>query len=460
MKIAFCSLCIVFLGSSLVYADDWPQWLGPKRDGVWREDGILDKFPAGGPKVLWRQPISAGYSGPAIADGRIYVMDRTLANGVKSPANAFATAELAGKERILCLNEKTGKEIWKYDYDCAYRISYPTGPRCTPTVDGDKVYSLGAMGNLTCQKTENGEVLWKKDFQKEYDAKVPLWGFAAHPLIDGDLLICLAGGSQNRLVVAFDKSTGKEVWTALDCPGDFGYSPPMIYSVAGHRQLIIWHGQKIVGLDPKTGESFWSLNFPLKMALNVPAVRKVDEDKLFITAFYNGAKLLKVAPTGRSVEVVWEGKGKSEMPDKTDTLQSIMPTPAVKDGFIYGVCSYGQLRCLDAKNGARVWESMQATRGRQTPKKVSSQEGPDGSERWDNAFIIEHQSRYFLFNEQGELIIAELSPKGYREIDRAVILEPTNNLARHPVIWVHPAFANKNMYIRNDREIVAVSLAK
>jgi hypothetical protein len=127
-------------------ADDWPQWLGPQRDGVWREDGILDRFPAGGPKVRWRVLLHGGYAGPAVVGDRVFVMDRVLAPGVKDSDNPFARADSPGKERVLCLDAASGKVLWTYEYECKYEISYPCGPRCTPTVEGGKVYTPGGHG--------------------------------------------------------------------------------------------------------------------------------------------------------------------------------------------------------------------------------------------------------------------------------------------------------------------------
>src|SRR5262249_35824865 len=181
--------------------DDWPQWLGPQRDGVWRETGILEKFPKDGPKVRWRAPVGGGYAGPAVADGKVFVLDRVLSPGSKDPDNLFARSKSEGVERVLCLEEATGKVLWKHEYECKYDVSYPCGPRCTPVVAGGKVYTLGAMGNLFCLEEATGKVAWSKDFVKDYRAPVALWGFAAHPLLDGDKLICLVGGE--NVVVAF-----------------------------------------------------------------------------------------------------------------------------------------------------------------------------------------------------------------------------------------------------------------
>ena len=439
-------------------AEDWPQWLGPKRDGVWRETGIIDTFPKDGPKKLWSVPVGTGYSGPAVAGGKVFVMDRLLAPGVKPPEKAFGKPKLKGAERVLCLDEKTGRELWKHEYPAEYAISYSSGPRCTPIVDGDRVYTLGAMGHLFCLNAADGKPIWSKDFIKDYESFLPQWGFAAHPLVDGEKLICLAGGSDNRLVVAFDKKTGAELWAVEHCPGDFGYSPPMIYEFGGKRHLVIWHSQAVLGLEPESGKRIWRVDFEIKSGLTAPTARKVGEDRLFVTSFYNGSMLLRVKAD--AADVVWKSNAKGEGIHQTTDLSSIMPTPVVDGDHVYGVCSYGQLRCIEADTGKRIWESMNATRGKLTSPKVAARDEPDGSERWSNAFIIPHADRYFLFNEQGDLIIAKLSPRGYEEVSRAHLIDPTNTDARRLVVWTHPAFANRCVFVRNDKELACFDLAK
>ena len=231
-------LCVVgcVLSAGFAVADDWPQWLGPKRDGVWRETGLIESFPKGGPKVVWRTPIAGGYAGPAVAGGKVYVTDRVLAKGAKNPDDPFDLKnKIASTERVLCLDQKTGKELWKHEYDCPYQISYPAGPRCTPLVHGGKVYALGAMGNLTCLEADGGKVVWQKDFKKDYGAKPALWGYAAHPQLDGKKLITLVGGEGSH-VVAFDKDTGKEIWTwKLDYSG---HAMPITYRGKDGRQYV------------------------------------------------------------------------------------------------------------------------------------------------------------------------------------------------------------------------------
>ena len=431
-------------------ADDWPQWLGPQRDGIWRETGVLDQFPKGGPKVRWRVALGGGYAGPAVAEGKVYVADRVLAEGSSDPENPFAVSNSEGVERISCLDEATGALVWRHSYPCKYGVSYPCGPRCTPVVAGGKVYNLGAMGDLFCLEAATGKVVWSKNFPKDFGAPVPLWGFAANPLLDGNKLICLVGG-KGSVVVAFDKDSGTEKWKALSFekqPTQLGYCPPMIFKAGGVRQLIIWHPEAVNSLDPETGKLYWSEKFPVKANLAI-ATPRLDGDKLLISSFYNGSRLYKLDADKPSASLVWASKGRGESPNLTDNLNSILCTPFIRDGYIYGVCSYGELRCLKLADGSRVWEDLRATGNKK-----------EAEERWANAFLVLNGDRWFLFNEKGDLIIAKLSPKGYEEIDRAHILEPTSKLQDRSVVWSHPAFADRSMFVRNDKEIVCVSLAK
>jgi outer membrane protein assembly factor BamB len=442
--------------STAARADDWPQWLGPQRDGVWRETGILTKFPKAGPKILWRKKIDMGYAGPAVVGDKVYVTDRILAKDAKNPANPFAKAAVKGMERVLCLSAADGEEVWKYEYPCTYQISYPAGPRTTPVVAGGKVYTLGAMGDLLCLDAAKGKRLWSKNFPKDYDAPVPLWGFSSSPLLDKDKLFCLVGG-EGSTVVAFDKDSGKELWKALSA-GEIGYCPPIVIEAGGKRQLIVWHPRAVVSLNPENGKVYWTEKSNAGANMTIPTPQK-SGDRLFFSCFYSGSMMLKLDKDKPAAAVVWQGKhflrpGRgSEQPDNTDGLHCVMSTPLVVGNYIYGVCSYGQLRCIKADTGERVWDTLKATGGE--------------LERWANAFLVKQADQFFLFNEHGDLIIAKLTPKGYEEISRAHILDATNGMAsglfggnkKRLVLWSCPAFANKCMFARNDKEIVCVSLA-
>ena len=433
--------------SNCALADDWPQWLGPQRDGLWRETGIVKSFPAGGPPVRWRTPIGAGYTGPAVAGGRVFVTDRVLAKDAKNPTNPFNRGVIPGSERVLCLDEATGKVLWQHEYECPYDVSYPAGPRATPVVSGGKVWTLGTEGHLFCLDAKDGKVIWSREFKKDFNAKTPLWGFSANPLLDGNRLICLVGG-EGSVAVAFDKDTGKELWRALTAK-EPGYCPPMIFQAGGRRQLIVWHPESLNSLDPETGKVFWTEPFAVRSGLTVPTPRVLG-DKLFITSFYNGPMMLKLAADKPAAEVVWRGTSNNER--NTDKLHAIMCTPWLEDGHIYGVCSYGQLRCLKADTGERLWETFKAT--------GATGENGGRNDRWAHAFLIKHADRFFIANEKGDLIIAKLSPQGYEEVSRAHLLEPTGNAGARPVVWSHPAFANKRAYMRNDKELICVDLAE
>lgn len=453
------SIIVLFVAAGFLQADDWPQWLGPKRDSIWRETGILEKFPEGGPKKLWSEKVGIGYAGPAVKGGTVFITDWKLAEGAKTPGNPFDNkSTIKGVERVLRLDAKTGREFWKHEYPVTYQISYAAGPRCTPVIDEHAVYTLGAMGDLFCLDDVNGDVRWKKNLVSDFGGKVPVWGFACHPIIDGNKLI-VVGGGPGKLIIALNRLSGEVIWTSQTCEGDFGYGPPTIETFDGVRQLIVWHRSAVVSVDPESGKRLWQFSFDSKAALTAPAPRKVGDDRLFLTSFYHGAFMLKVTKNG--AEVVWKSTAKGERPNLTTDLSSIMSTPFVDGEHIYGVDSYGELRCLTL-TGKRVWMTMKATRGKLTSERIAASETPAESERWSNAFIVKNGDRFFLFNEQGDLIIAKLSPTGYEELSRAHLIDPVNTMAGRgrKVVWMHPAFADQCIFVRNDAEVVCFNLEK
>jgi outer membrane protein assembly factor BamB len=437
-------LAVLLLVSFCAYGEetsqDWPQWMGPQRDGIWRETGILESFPANGPTVRWRVPIGGGFAGPVAVKGKIYVTDKQLANGASNPADPFKRGSIPGTERVLCLNDADGSILWKHEYDCPYTVSYPAGPRTTPVVSGGKVFTLGAEGHLVCLDAEKGTPIWQHDLKKDYTAKTPLWGFSANLLVDGQKVISLVGG-EGSAVVAFDKDSGKELWKALNTK-EIGYASPVIYEAGGTRQLIIFLPDGVHGLDPETGKPYWSQPYNTKQGLTVSMPAKMG-DMLFFTSFYNGPLMLRLDANKPATTEVWRGTSSDE--NKPDRLHSIIPTPFMEDGYIYGVCSYGQFRCLKAETGEQQWETFAPTSGKKT--------------RWGNAFITKNGDRFFLASETGDLVIAKLSPKEYTEVSRAHLLEPTGDAMGRKVVWSYPAYANRCVYARNDKEIVCASLA-
>jgi len=424
---AFWSIGAALLIAAGARGDDWPQWRGPRRDGVWRERGIVERFEKDPIETRWRTPVGPGYAGPAVAAGRVFLTDRRQEDGV---------------ERVLSLDARTGKVLWIHAYPCRYqRIGYDSGPRATTTVADGKVFTVGAMGHLHALSAADGRVIWSKDYVRDFAARIPTWGFASAPLLDGERLIALAGGANGAMVIAFQKDTGKEIWRALP-QQDMGYAPPVIIEAGGTRQLIVWLPERVVSLDPRTGEVLWQEPFLSPQGLTV-MTPVLDGTRLFVSTFYNGSLMLDLVRDRPGAKALWRGRSTSEMEPETDGLHALMATPILRDGHVYGVCSYGALRCLDAKTGERIWATHAAT----------------GQGRWWNTFLIPNEDRVFLPNEQGELIIAQLSPEGYRERSRAKLLEPTNRALARRVVWSHPAFAYRHVFARNDAEIVCASLA-
>jgi outer membrane protein assembly factor BamB len=418
----------------LASAEDWPQWLGPQRDSVWRETGILDAFPTEGPPVKWRQPIGGGYAGPAVANGRVFVADY-LTQG-DTTAGPGIRNRLDGTERVWCLSAADGRVLWKHEYRCAYHISYPAGPRVTPTVDGPVVYTLGAMGDLYCLKVDTGKVVWHRDLPWDYNAESPYWGYSGHPLVDGDKLFCIAG-RQECVAVALNKHTGKELWRTLTAR-EPGYSAPAMIDAGGARQLLIWHPESLNSLDPETGKLYWSVPLDLDYGMAIATPRRW-EDYVFVGGIVNKSMMLRLASDKPAAEVAWRGSAKSG-------IGPVSSTPFMEDGFLYGVDREGELRCVRVRDGEQLWVTYAPTTA-------------GGRANSGTGFLVKNQDRFFIISETGDLVIARLSPRGYEEISRWRMIEPTGDAFGRRVAWSHPAFANRCVYARNDREIVCVSLA-
>lgn len=425
-------ICVTVSGL-VARADDWPQWMGPQRDNVWREDGIVAKFPADGPKILWRTEIAGGYAGPAVARGRVFITDYVSAENVQ--VENFDRREFTGHERVHCLDEATGKILWTYKYPVKYTISYPAGPRCTPNVENDRVYTLGAEGDLFCFNIADGTVVWSRDLKKDYGTKAALWGYAAHPLIDGDKLLCLAGGPGSH-IVAFNKTDGKEIWKSTTSP-EQGYSPPTIIEFGGVRQLILLRPDAVSSVNPETGKEYWSIPYE---ASNGSIIMSpiLCGDYLYAAGYSNHSLLLQLDSTKPAAKEVWR--------EKQNVICPVNVQPFLDGKVLYGFDQKGVMRALSIPEGERLWEST-APIGKRAA----------GSE---TAFIVRHGDRYILFNELGELLIAKLSPEGYEEIDRAKVIDQTNSAFGRDVVWSMPAFASRHAYIRNDKEIICVDLAE
>ena len=358
----------ILVGTIQTRADDWPEFRGKGRLGVWHETGLLEEFPAEGLKVLWRTPIKAGFAGPAVADGRVFVTDFEATHGMR------------GVERALALDEATGALLWRKDYAEDYGVD---------------------------------RLQWGFD-----------WGFASAPLVDGPRLICFVGGPENARVVAFDKMTGEEIWRALDSEADLGVAQPIIIEAGGARQLIVWNPEEVVSLDPVNGEFYWRQPYTVGGAMTVATPVQVAS-QLFFTTFYDGPLMLTLNQDRPGATVAWKGSSNSEI--QTDGLHAVLATPIIEGGYIYGICSYGQLRGLNAETGERLWETQEATTERR---------------RWVSGFLVRNGDRVLINNDRGDLIIALLRPSGYEEVSRTHLIKPTsrpgNRRELRYVSWVHP----------------------
>ena len=335
--------------------------------------GVVTELPES-PNIKWRAPIGSGYTGPTVANGRVYVMDRLT--------------EPEQTERILCFNATNGDVIWKREYPCKYRIGYTAGPRASVTIDDGKAYALGAMGQLTCLDAGTGELVWEKDLNSTYQiesrqrrkSRMPIWGMACSPLIHGDLVI-LQIGAREAGVAAFDKQTGEEVWTATSDRGQ--YSSPILTRQGTQDVVICWTGDAVVGIAPKKGDVLWSIDWkPRNMPIGC-ASPVLKDNYLFLTSFYDGAMLIKLDPDHPNAEKVWHRIGDNER--LTDALHSIISTPIWIKDHIYGVDSYGEFRCLEAKTGDRVWHDSTAV-----PRA-----------RWSTIHFVRNKDLIWMFNETG-----------------------------------------------------------
>jgi outer membrane protein assembly factor BamB len=418
------------------FADDWPEFRGAGRRGVLNETGIVDRLPDRGLKVLWRAPVRVGYSGPVVAGGRVFLTDFVPAEGPRP----------RGTERILAFDEKTGKLLWKQEWDANYAPFVNTnGPHATPTVDGDRVFAIGTAGTLVAMNTATGDVLWRKDFVKDFGAELPMYGFSNSAIVDDDRLILFVSHTPGGKVLALDKMTGKEIWRALGTEGEIGTSQPLLIEAGGARQLIAWDTTSINSLNPVTGAIYWSQPYRSRNAINFAMVH--SGTRLLVSTFEDGPMMLELDQQRPGARMLWKGRSTSEI--NTDKLHSSLSTPIIVGDYIYGVCSYGQLRALDARTGDRIWETQEATVERA---------------RWTSAQLVQHGDRVFITNDRGELILARLTPTGYQEIGRTPLMKPTSDPRGRfrklgAVFWSHPAYANKHIYARNDEELIAVTLA-
>jgi outer membrane protein assembly factor BamB len=396
-------------------AEDWPRWGGPRGDGTWQGPKLPDVWPAEKLRLTWTRQIGGGYGGVSVANGRVYVMDRQTA-----PHEV---------ERVLCFDSRSGEPLWSHEYPVAYgKLDYGNGPRATPTVHDGRVYSVGAMGHLRCLEAVDGKLHWSKDCVAEFNAKIPMWGLAASAVVWKDLVF-VHPGAENGCLMAFDRTSGKEIWRASTDPA--GYATPIIIESPSGPQLIGWTPEHILGLDPRSGKIHWS--FPYEVLYGVSIATPIYRDGIvFITGYWAGSKGIRLGKRPEDAELVWE---------EDRYLHGLMAQPLYREGYVYTIDKQHGLTCFELATGKKLWDdgNKMTPRGR----------NPHATLVW-----LGDGDRAIILNELGDLILARLNPRGYFEQSRTNIIGARENSP----IWAHPAYAGKCVYARSDSELVCVEL--
>lgn len=413
-------LVLNLLLQAAAVADDWPQWRGPRRDGTWREEGIVETFPVEGINILWRAPVGWGYSSPVVAEGRVFVTDSEL-------------EQPRARERVVCFDASSGKKLWAYAYDVTYPAWAFTpdqsgGPCATPVVADGKVYVVGGNGDVLCLSTAMGELVWRKELGKDYE--ISTLHCRGSPLIDHDRLIVFAGGKPNACVIALERSSGRELWKALD--EAVSNSSPVIVRAAGKNQLIVWTGESVSALDPVTGATYW--REPMTTSNNDAIATPVsDNDRLLISGL-----MFRLDPDKLTASVIWpENRALSHR------ILSNTSTPMLAGDLVFSATTQGDLVCLDARTGKEIWRT----------DKITDRKG--GA----SIHLTAHGDAVFLYTDRGELIRARLTRAGYEEISRTRVIEPVFSFGGRKLTWSPPAYAGARIFVRDEREIVCASLA-
>jgi len=375
-------------------ADDWPNWRGPHHNGISSEKNWVAKWPADGPPLLWKKSVGLGFSSITVSQGRAYTM------GNKDDVDT-----------VFCFDAENGNVLWKKSYPCPINpLYYEGGPSATPTVDGNFVYTLSKKGNLYCFAADSGNIVWSKDIAAELGLEVPTWGFSSSALIEGDELL-LNVGFQGT---AFDKSTGKVLWTTGRQAS--GYSTPLPCSFDGKSAIAVLTGNGAAGVDAATGKNLWQ--YPWKSGYNLNIADPViDGNDVFVSSAY--AKLAAVLQIqGRTPQVVWRGA----------SLCNQINSCVLFNGFLYGVdgmagpTANASLKCVDWKTGAVKWTFRDLGGG---------------------ALLGVEPDMIIAISDKGELFTAAASPQGFNPISRAQVLGGR--------CWTVPTLANSRLYCRNAR---------
>ena len=408
------ALAVIFgLAASLVCsAADWPQYLGPGRNAISTEKGIKRSWAKGAPDVLWTFPLSEGFGGPTVSDGKVYVLDR-----------------IGNEQDILrCLDFATGKEEWTFVYDAPGKTDRP-GSRSLPTIEGNYVYTCGPFGHVHCFNKRTHKPVWKKNIWTDFtENEVPTWGIAQNPLIYDNMLI-LASQTQKVGVVAYNKLTGSVQWASPELPGKAGYVSPKIINIEGGNQLIVIPANgAVMGMDPKTGNVLWSYE-GWKCNIPVPNVTEIGDGRIFITGGYKaGSAMIKVEKKSDTFVV-------SEL-YKTDEFGTHVHPALLYKGYLYGHCSTNETKdgmvCMDL-DGKIMWKTLK-------------------SPLFDKGgFVLADGLILSIDGNKGFLYLIEPNPDGFKKLASAKLLD-TNKC------WAPLALSDGKLLIRDQKQMKCVAV--
>ena len=402
--------------------NDWPRWRGPAGAGEWdAPENIQLDWSTDKPALVWERVVGPSYSGIAVSGDLVITMDRIDNDQTEGDP-------LAGDERIFCVNKKTGDLIWQCSYPAHYKdLDYNKGPRVTPTIHQGKVYTLGAVGHLTCLNATSGMKIWQRDLVAEEKAKVPTWGYSASPLIINDSqLIVHAALQPNGCFAAFDSNTGKEIWRSGDDPA--GYSAPILIKRGEAQQLIGWTPKHIIGMSAANGKINWKIPYEVTYGVSI-ATPIYEQGHILVCGYWEGSKLIKVSDDLKTAKLVWE---------ENEYLRGLMSQPLYREGHVYLLDKQHGIVCFNLITGKIVWtdKNQLTPRGR----------NPQASLVWVN-----NSSRAMCLNAEGELVVTSLISNGYSELSRHKITDFT---------WAHPAFSKDLIFARDDKKMVCYRLPR
>jgi outer membrane protein assembly factor BamB len=412
------AVILAALAAPAVHAADWPQWRGPNRDGVSVETGLLKDWPKDGPKLAWKANIDGvGYGSPVIVGEKLFI-------------TAAEDADEGQKEFAICLNAKTGERVWKVELpngDGGYLTGWGSGPRSSPTADGDAVYVLGARGDLFLLKAADGAKVWSVNLKKDFGGNIPDWGYSESVLIDGDNLICKPGGGKGTML-ALEKATGKKVWQSAELTDSAGYASIAPADIGGVRQYITQTQSAAVGVRAKDGKLLWRQN-SLKRAVAVIPTPVVHDGHAFFTAGYGaGCELFKLSSK--------DGLTTAEKVYSPNKVLVNQHGGVVRIGdYVYGHTDNGnKWVCIEYKTDAAdpVWDSKALDKG---------------------SLIAADGHLYCYGQSKGTCVLVEASPEKWKEKGRFDIPEKSKSPRRSGAIWAHPVVANGKLYLR-DHELL------